>query len=497
MRQEILRMENISKNFPGVKALSHVNFNVLAGEIIALVGENGAGKSTLMKILSGVYEKDEGKIIFDGREVVIESPLAAQSLGISIIHQELNLMPNLSIYENIYMGREIRSAGIFLDRKRSIELTRDLLQSVGLEVAPDCLIRNMSIAQRQMVEIARALSAESKLIIMDEPTSSLTERETEILNKIIRKLSSQGVSIIYISHKLDEVLELADRVVALRDGHSVGVLEKEEICRDKMIRLMVGRELKDIFPKSPHVPGEEILRAVNISTKSQLKNISFNLRRGEILGFAGLVGSGRTELMNVIFGLDHPSSGEIYINNQLARIDHPSQALEHRIGYVPEDRKLQGLILGMNVRENTTLSILEFISRTVFIRKSMDRKITQDFIQSLSIKTPGTEQIVVHLSGGNQQKVVLAKMLAIKPQILILDEPTRGVDVGAKKEIHAMIDQLACDGIAIILISSELPEILGMSDRIMVMCGGKIAGELDGETADQEQIMHFAFSHSC
>ncbi|KJS50571.1 sugar ABC transporter ATP-binding protein [Desulfosporosinus sp. BICA1-9] len=494
MKYEILRMQNITKYFPGVVALDNVNLTVFKGEVLALVGENGAGKSTLMKILSGVYQKDLGKIYFEGKEVYINSPTASQELGMSIIHQELNLMPNLSIYENIFMGRENRSKLIFMDRSRSYKLAMELLETVGLHINADTLVKELSISQRQMVEIAKALSLNAKLIIMDEPTSSLTEKETETLKNIIRKLCSQQVSVVYISHKLDEVLELADRVTALRDGNTVGTITRAECTKDKIIRMMVGRELKDIFPRSERNASKEVLRVENISTTDLLKNVSFTLQKGEILGFAGLVGAGRTELMKVIFGLDQKVCGRIYVNGSEVEIHHPKDALRYKLALVPEDRKIQGLVLGMSVRENITLSILDKVSKINFIKRNMESYIANDFIKKLNVKTPGAEQKVGNLSGGNQQKIVISKMLATQPQILILDEPTRGVDIGAKKEIHTMIDGLAQQGLAVIIISSELGEVLGMSDRIIVMHEGEIKGEISGEEATQEKIMHMAIN---
>jgi len=494
MDNEILRMEGISKAFPGVKALDEVNFNVLRGEVLALVGENGAGKSTLMKILSGIYQKDQGKIFFDGREAVINSPRDAQELGICIIHQELNLMENMDISENIFMGNERRKSKFFVDKNCQVEFSRKLLERVGLDVDPKTLVKSLSIAQRQMVEIARSLAFNAKMIIMDEPTSSLTDHEIERLKEIIAGVCAEGVSVVFISHRMDEVLGISQRITVLRDGCTIDTLNTAECERDQLIALMVGREISDIFPKFGHELKEEALRVESISTQDLLKDIAFSVRKGEILGFSGLVGSGRTELMNVIFGLDKATDGAIYIDGQKANIKSAQDAIKVGIGFVPEDRKKQGLILGMAVRENVSLPSLRRLVKGLFVHSKSERDLAWRFIKRLDIRTPSEEQSVRNLSGGNQQKIVLSKWLAIHPSILILDEPTRGVDVGAKKEIHSIINDLASSGMAVIMISSELPEILGMSDRIIVMHKGQVKGELSRAEATQESIMQLAVS---
>jgi ribose transport system ATP-binding protein len=494
LKQELLRMEKIYKSFPGVDALKDVNISINKGEVMALTGENGAGKSTLINILSGLYQKDSGEIYFEGKLVNITSPLDAQKMDISTIHQELNLMPNLSVGENIFIAREKRKLHYLVDKKKTNDDASALMKYVGLEIDTTTLVKDLSIAQRQMVEVAKALSINSKLIIMDEPTSSLTDREVEILMGIIRKLREQGVSIIYISHKLSEIFDIADRITVLRDGNTIGTADAKECSEEMLIQMMVGRELKDIFAKMESKIGEFIFEVKNITSGKMVKNASFKLKKGEILGFAGLVGSGRSELMRAIFGIDKMDQGEVFLNGEKISTSHPSQAIKHGFGFVPEDRKLQGLILGMAVRENITLSSLEKVSNYVFIKSSSEKAVSLDFIEKLSIKTPNQEQKVLNLSGGNQQKVVIAKWLAISPKILILDEPTKGVDVGAKKEIHHLMSKLTQEGVSIIMISSELPEILGMSDRIVVMHKGVIKGEFLRGEATQEKILSLALS---
>ena len=489
-------MEKIYKSFPGVSALKDVSISINKGEVMALTGENGAGKSTLINILSGLYQKDSGEIYFEGKPVNIISPLDARKMDISTIHQELNLMPNLSIGENIFIAREKRKLNILLDKKKTNIDASDLMKLVGLEINPSTLVKDLSIAQRQMVEVAKALSVNSKLIIMDEPTSSLTDREVEILMGIIRKLRGQGVSIIYISHKLSEIFDIADRITVLRDGNTIGTVDIRDCSEEMLIQMMVGRELKDIFAKIDSKIEDYIFEVKNITSGKMVKNASFKLKKGEILGFAGLVGSGRSELMRAIYGIDKMDQGEIFLDGEKISINHPSQAIKYGLGFVPEDRKLQGLILGMAVRENITLSSLGKVSNYFFIKPSSEKVVSLGFIEKLSIKTPNQEQKVLNLSGGNQQKVVIAKWLAISPKILILDEPTKGVDVGAKKEIHHLMSKLTQEGVSVIMISSELPEILGMSDRIVVMHKGVIKGEFLRGEATQEKILSLALSET-
>jgi ABC-type sugar transport system ATPase subunit len=488
MGNEVLVMRNIDKSFPGVRALKKVNLSIEAGEVHALIGENGAGKSTLMKILSGVYQKDAGEILIDGKPVVIDAPEKAAHLGISIIYQELNLMPNLSVAENIFVGREKRK-GPFLDKALTLREAEKYTAEVGLRVNVETPVRDLSIAQRQMVEVAKALSVNAKVIIMDEPTSSLTEPEVVILMEIIRKLRNQGTSIVFISHRLGEIFEISDRVTVLRDGEVIGTVMTGSCDEDELIHMMVGRSLTDLFPKETVSIGDVILEAKHISSGTMVQDVSFILRKGEILGFAGLVGAGRSELMAAIFGFRCLDSGKVKVDGKEVPPNSPIESIRRGIGFVPEDRKLQGLVLGMSIRENATLANLEQVSRGGLIKNSEERNIADYYVKKLAIKTPGIEQKVQNLSGGNQQKVVISKWLATNPKVLIMDELTRGIDVGAKKEIYSLITALARDGVGIILISSELPEVLGMSDRIIVMHEGVVKGELSRAEATQKLIM--------
>ncbi len=493
MGQElILKMEKISKAFPGVQALSKVDLEVYKGEILALVGENGAGKSTLMKILTGVYTKDEGKIIFKGKEIEPKNPHHAQQLGISMIYQEFNLVPNLDIATNIFLGNEPKR-GKFLkvfDIKKAFKESEKLLEMIGLNISPDILIKDLTIAQQQMVEIAKALALKSELIIMDEPTSALAGKEVAKLFEIMKRLKNEGISIIFITHRLEEVFQIADRIVVLRDGQRVGELTCEENKIDEVIKLMVGRDVR-VSPRIESKVDNVILEVKNLSSHA-IKNINFSLRKGEVLGIAGLVGSGRTEIVRALFGADPKISGEIYIDGQKVEIKSPKDAVQLGIGLVPEDRKLQGLILSMALHENLSLPSLPSMFSNGIINFKREYKLVEDFVNRLRIRTPHIFQVVNNLSGGNQQKVVVAKWLALKPKVLILDEPTRGIDVGAKAEIHNLISELAKEGIGIILISSELPEILALSDRIIIISKGKITGELRREEANQEKIMQYA-----
>jgi ribose transport system ATP-binding protein len=495
--EPIIRMEGISKAFPGVQALDRVDFEAYSGEVMALVGENGAGKSTLMKILSGAYMKDTGRIYIDGKRVEIQNPYHAQLLGISTIYQELNVTPNQTVAQNIFLGREIKRKGIlgklgFVDKKEMERRAKELLNRVGANIDPRELVKNLSVAQRQMVEIAKALSLEAKIIIMDEPTSALGPEEVEKLFEIIRQLKEQGIAIIFISHRLEEVFKIADRITILRDGKLVGVMSKDEATFDKVIYLMVNRPLGDMFKKEEVSKGKPILDVKNLKSEI-IKDVSFTLYEGEILGIAGLVGSGRTELVRLIFGADPKISGEIYLNGEKVEIKSPEDAVKHGIGLVPEDRQNQGLILKMSVRENIGVTIIRKILKFLgFIDKNKLTEIAENFVKRLNIKTPSIFEKVLYLSGGNQQKVVLAKWLSSNPKILILDEPTRGIDVGAKAEIHAIMSQLAKIGIGIIMISSEIPELLAMSDRILVMSEGKVVAELPRSEATQEKIMAYA-----
>jgi len=494
-RIPILEMRGITKRFPGVLALDHVDLTVYPGQVLALVGENGAGKSTLMKVLSGVHQMDEGEILMEGKPVKIENPLASQLMGISIIYQELSVLDNMNIAENIFLGREKRSGRVFVNKKTMHTEARKLLDEVGLDVDTHTMAGELSTAQKQMIEVAKALSFNSKIIIMDEPTSSLTETETDILFGIIRKLREKGVAIVFISHKLAEIFAITDEVAILRDGVSAGRMATEGCTENDIIKAMVGRDVDDLYAKQAAPIGDVVLEVKNLSTKDFLKDINFKLHAGEILGFAGLVGAGRSEVMRAVFGIDPRQTGEIYIKGQKVDIKSPKDALEQGMGFVPEDRKLQGLVLGMSVGKNTTLAALKAVANKAgFINHKQEKEMADKFVRALEVKTPSNDQLVKNLSGGNQQKVVIAKWLANNPDILILDEPTRGIDVGAKKEIHQLMSDLANQGVAIIMISSELPEVLGMSDRVVVMHEGRIKGELDRSEADQVSIMKMAVS---
>jgi len=493
----ILRMENICKAFPGVQALSHVDFEAAAGEVVALVGENGAGKSTLMKILCGAYRKDAGRIFLHGREMEIENPYHAQKLGIAIIYQEFNLTPNQSAAANIFIAREPRQRGLgrffnCVDRRRMEQEAQVHLNRVGARVPATALIRNLSVAQQQMVEVAKALAVDARLIIMDEPTSALGEDEVETLFEIIATLKKQGIAIIFITHRLEEVFRVADRVVVLRDGQRVGSMTISEATPEKVIHLMVGRELTDMFHKETAEIGEPLMRVQGLTRRGVVEDVSFTLRRGEILGFAGLVGAGRTDTARLIFGVDRKDAGEIWIEGRQVHIKSPVDAVEAGIGLVPEDRSLQGLVLKLPVQENIVLPSLDKYARGGLVNQRSLLHTAASYVDKLNIRTPHLRQKAMFLSGGNQQKVVLAKWLALNPKVLIMDEPTRGIDVGAKAEVHALMSQLARAGMGIIMISSEMPEILGMSDRILVMHEGRVAAILDRAEATQEKIMAYA-----
>ena len=488
----ILEMENVSKTFPGVKALNKVNFNLKAGEVHALVGENGAGKSTLFKILAGAYKKDEGTIILDGNEVEMNSPKHALDLGISVIYQEFNLIPNLSIAENIFIGREPRKHSAFVDFSKLYQDAEFFLEKIGMKKDPKTLVSELSVAEQQMVEIAKSLSFSSKIIVMDEPTSALTKSEKETLFKIIRELKEKNVSIIFISHIIEEVLEISDRVTVLRDGNYVGTLNATDTNPRKIVQMMVGRELKDFYPKIEVKRGEIVLEVKNLTKKSKYEDINFQLHEGEVLGFAGLVGSGKAQVMRGIFGIEPPDSGEVYIKGKKVKTNSLFETIKMKMGFVPEDRRKEGLILSRSVKDNINITKLPLINAYGFVKQKEEEKIANEYCKSLNIRTPNNKEITQNLSGGNQQKIVIAKWLTINPKILILDDPTRGIDVGAKNEIYSLINNLAKEKIGIILISSELPEIINISDRILVMREGKITREFLRKEATQEKIMQHA-----
>jgi ribose transport system ATP-binding protein len=493
----ILRMERISKAFPGVQALQDVDFEICPGEVVALVGENGAGKSTLMKILSGAYRKDSGRILLAGREVEIQNPHHAQQLGISIIYQEFNLTRNQTAAANIFIAREPRERGAggalgLVDRRKMESDAQAVLDRIGAHIRATTLVRDLSVAQQQMVEIARAIAFDARVIIMDEPTATLGEKEVEKLFEIVTSLREQGIAVIYISHRLEEVGRVADRVVVLRDGRRVGVLPIGEATPERIIHLMVGRALDDMFHKEVVKVGAPVLEARNLRRGGVVKDVSFTLRRGEILGFAGLVGAGRTETARLIFGIDPRDGGEVLIDGKVVKLASPHDAARAGLGFVPEDRSTQGLVLKLPVLENINLATLEQQSTAGWVDQASLRRTAEQYVDLLTIRTPSLQQKAMFLSGGNQQKVVLAKWLASEPKVLILDEPTRGIDVGAKAEVHALMSQLAKGGMGIIMISSDLPEILGMSDRILVMHEGRSAAILDRAEASQEIIIAYA-----
>jgi len=486
----LLEMKGIGKSFPGVKALQGVNLTVREGQVHALLGENGAGKSTLIKILSGAYTKDEGEIFFEGKPVEIRSPQDAQALGISTIYQEFNLARNLTVAENIFLGH-LPKKGIAVDWAQVKQRAREILDILGVTFSVDTLTATLSVAEQQLVEIAKSLNRQTRILIMDEPSAVLGEKDLEKLFEVVRSLQAKGIGIIYISHRMKEIFELADEVTVFKDGRYVDTRLISNVTMDDLVRLMIGRELKDVYPKRVAAPGNVLLEASNIARTKLVHDISFTLRAGEIIGFAGITGSGRTELMRAIFGAD-PYTGELRIDGQPYRPRSPSDAIARGVALVTEDRKAQGLLLKLNVTINTTISGLKHLCRYGIIQLSRELTLVKKFIQDLSIKTPGPNFIVANMSGGNQQKVILARWLSIGTRIFILDEPTRGIDVGSKSEIYQIMDELTKKGVGIIMISSELPEVLGMSDRIMVMREGTIVKELSRAEASEEVVMSYA-----
>ncbi|QAR33489.1 sugar ABC transporter ATP-binding protein [Geovibrio thiophilus] len=490
----LLEMKSITKTFPGVKALDDVSLRIFSGEVMALLGENGAGKSTLMKILSGVYTMDSGEMLYEGKKLTVKDPKDAQNKGIAIIHQELNLIPELTVSENIFLGREPVNPFGKIKYAEMNALAAEYLVRLGEKTLPTSKVSSLSVGQAQMVEIAKALSMNAKIIIMDEPTDALTDVETENLFKVINELKNDGKALVYISHKLSEVFEVCDRATILRDGTLVDEKPVAELDEESIIQLMVGRPLLERYPKSDCPQGEVVFEAISL-TNSLVRSISFQVKKGEVVGIAGLMGSGRSEVAKTIFGVLPLTAGEIRLNGKPLKVTHPADAIAEGISYVSEDRKQLGLILGMSIKENITLPALKKY-QNVFRHVSYDKETetSKEYIKKMSIKTTGPSQKVVNLSGGNQQKVAIAKGVVTEPNVLILDEPTRGVDVGAKKEIYELINLLKADGMAIILISSELPEVLGMSDRILIMSAGRISGELTRQDATQEKIMTLAIS---
>jgi ribose transport system ATP-binding protein len=489
----MLEMRGISRRFPGVVALDAVDFHIARGEVVALVGENGAGKSTLMKILGGVHQPDAGEIKLDGQPVKIQNVNDALRRGIAFIHQELNVLDNLEVAANVFLGREPRNALGLIDRKKIHDDTAPLLQRLGLPVSTHTRLDQLPIAQQQMVEIAKALSLNARLIIMDEPTSSLTLSETRRLLELVCELAEQGVSIIYISHRLGEIDECADRVIVLRDGRNAGELTHDEATHDRLVNLMVGRDIKSFYvpPEAKEAPG--YFQARNISSSLHPgKTVSFDAARGEILGLAGLVGAGRSEMAKALVGLDHSPARQISLDGKSISINTPRDAIDHGIYLVPENRRTEGLVVEMSVRENVSLPSLRQLSRGGLIQRKRERDVARRQVDSLQVKTPGIESLVLNLSGGNQQKLVLAKWLAMNPRVMILDEPTRGIDVGAKAEIYRLMRALAGQGTVILMISSDMEEVLNVSDRIAVMHEGEITGVLDRADCNEQNVMQLA-----
>ncbi|MBZ0295319.1 MAG: sugar ABC transporter ATP-binding protein [Anaerolineae bacterium] len=487
----LLDVRGVTKRFPGVLALNKVDLQVKAGEVHAVVGENGAGKSTLMKILSGVYQADDGEVIFKGEKVAFANPRQAQAAGITTIYQELVQIPLLSVMENIFLGSEIMR-GPFVNWPEMRRQSQVLLDRLRLDVDPDEQLSNLGVGQAQMIEVAKALHHKADLIIMDEPTAALSLREIDNLFSIIRELKASGVAVIYISHHLEEAFEVCDTISVLRDGEYIGTYSSESLTMDELIRLMVGRALDEQFPKVNIPRGDELLRIEHLNQGTRLRDISFSAYAGEVLGIAGLVGAGRTELLRAIFGADPIDSGDIYIAGQKAEVKNPRDAMQHGLGLLTEDRKQQGLMLHRPTRENITVTILDHITRFGLVNQSQEREIASRYVDSMSIKVADLEQLVQNLSGGNQQKVVLSKWMAIQPKVLIFDEPTRGIDVGAKVEIYKLINDFVAQGGAVIMVSSELPEVLAISDRIVVIHQGRVTGTVAREQATQEKIMELA-----
>ena len=491
----IVEIRNLNKSFPGVRALIDARFDLVAGEVHALMGENGAGKSTLMKVLAGVYQKDDGTIKVGGQEVEINGPRAAQALGIGIIHQELNLMNHLSVAHNIFIGREPRNSFGVVNKQKMNQDTQEILDRLHLKLDPETLVSELTVAKQQMVEIAKALSFHgTKVLILDEPTAALNNAEIDDLFAIIRQLKEHGVGMVYISHKMDELKRISDRVTVMRDGQYIGTVPTAETSMDTIIGMMVGRQLFDGDGPTPAPQNADVVLEVkNLNRGRVIKDVSFKVRKGEILGFAGLMGAGRTEVARAIFGADKIDSGEIVVHGQTVSIKTPTDAVKHGIGYLSEDRKHFGLATGMDVESNIVLTTMKrFLTANFFLKHKAIRETALSFVKQLDIKTPSVSQKVAFLSGGNQQKVVIAKWLVRDCEVLFFDEPTRGIDVGAKSEIYKLLNTLAAQGRAIVMISSELPEVLRLSHRILVMCEGRITGELKAGEATQENIMQYA-----
>ena len=494
MSNIILKLSNIAKEFPGVRALDNVNFELFHGEVHALLGENGAGKSTMIKILTGAHSKTSGKFIFEGKEIEHISPDISKKIGINAIYQELTVFDELTVAQNIFMGKEINGKVLTNDKKMNEE-AKKIFDNMGIDINPNSLVKELSIAQKQMVEIARVLSSETKVLIMDEPTSSISKKETEILFRLINDLKESGVSIIYISHRMEELFEICDRITIMRDGKTISTLNTKDVSsEEELVNLMIDRKLDQFFPKRKVEIKEEIMRVENLTKNNVFNDISFNIRKGEILGIGGLVGSKRSEIVEAIFGLRTYDSGKIYLNNEEVKFKTPSDAIENGLGLITEDRKGTGLFLQMSVKENTTMAGLKKISKfKSIIDRKKEKDILEKYIEALKIKTPHMNQVIQSLSGGNQQKAIIARWLLLQPDILIIDEPTRGIDVNAKAEIYNLMGDLVESGVSIIMISSEIPELISMSDRIMVMREGHISGFLEGEEMVENNVLKLAF----
>ena len=489
----IFEMENVRKIFPGVVALDDIRFDLKAGEVHVLLGENGAGKSTLIKIMTGAYTPTEGILKVQGKAVDIKDPIHAVELGVGAVYQEFNLVPSLDVAQNVFLGKEPMKNGV-IDRQYTLDKTKEALDMIGADIEPEAKVETLGVASQQMVEIAKALNSKSKILILDEPSAVLTEKEIEKLFKVVGKLTAEGVGVVYISHRLEEINVIADRVTVLRDGQYIETVEVEKgkIDKDELVRLMVGRTLDDFFPKLEVEYGDEILRVENLGKEGVLRDINFSLKRGEVLGIGGLVGAGRTELAKAIFGAEPADSGKIFVHGKEVTIKSPSAGIANHIGVAPEDRKVEGLVQILEIDRNINLASMDKVSRGPVVNALKMDQISKDMVKKFLIKTPHLKQQVVNLSGGNQQKVVLAKWLASGTEILILDEPTRGIDVGAKVEVYNLMNELAASGKAIIMISSELPELIAMSDRILVMHEGTISGELSKDKFSQESVLKLA-----
>jgi ribose transport system ATP-binding protein len=488
----LLEMKGITKRFPGVLALNNVNFTVMPGEVLALVGENGAGKSTLMKILGGAYIADVGEIFLNGERVILRNPKDAIDKGINVVHQELILAPHLSAAENILMGMYPHSNPVTVDWKMLYQKAREVVEGLGVDINVKKSVRSLSIAQQQIVEIARALQRKSRILVLDEPSAVLGKRDIDMLYSVIRRLKSQGISVVYISHRLEEIFIIADRVTVLKDGAVVGTEVTSKLDTNQLLQMMIGRHIAGIFHREERKMGETILRVEGLSRSGAFENISFELRKGEILGIAGLVGSGRTEVARAVAGADQPDHGAIYIHGAQVHIRSPRSALSYGIGLLPEDRKTQGLFLNRPLGENISISSLRDYLNFIYLSLSKERKAVRHYMEELGIRATGPGQLAANLSGGNKQKAIIARWLGAKSKILIFDEPTRGIDVGAKMEIYRLMDQLATEGVGIIMISSEMPEVLGMSNNILVMWRGRIAGYFSREEATEEKVLEAA-----